>query len=321
VSEGVKTPLVGNGVWSAAVGADTGWFGPGLPPAAVAQALAQGRAFDFQTAFNLIQRPRAYEGITFEQLRGLADSYDLLRLVIETRKDQVEKLAWSIRRRGSKQKLGGRPDPQAERLQAFLQSPDQEHTWSQWVRALLEDLFVIDAPAIYCRRTKGGEVFSLDIIDGATIKRVLDPTGRTPMEGPAYQQVLKGLVAVNYTREELLYLPRNIRSNRVYGYSPVEQVLTTVNIALRRQLHQLSYYTEGAAPNLVFRVPKEWNPDQIQAFQTWWNSLREQRGTRFVPEGVEPSTSRRTPTRTGPTNGWRGSSATPSASPPRPWSP
>jgi len=37
---------------------------------------------------------RAYEPIGFEDLRALAETYDMLRLVIETRKDQVERMSW-----------------------------------------------------------------------------------------------------------------------------------------------------------------------------------------------------------------------------------
>lgn len=290
MSEGIKTPLPGAGIFQFTAGQATGtdWFGPGLPPAASAQAGAEGRAFDFQAGINLQQRPRATEGVTFDQLRGLAEGYDLLRLVIETRKDQIEKLHWDIRKRGEKPRKGAPVDPTAKRIRDFLQCPDREHTFGQWLRTLLDDLFVIDAPTVYCRRTLGGDPYSLDIIDGATIKRVLDATGRTPQEGPAYQQILHGVTAANYERTELLYMPRNLRSYRVYGYSPVEQVMTTVNIALRRQLHQLSYYTEGSVPNLIFRVPKEWSTEAIKQFDTWWHSLKNRLGARFVPDGVEP---------------------------------
>jgi len=290
VSEGIKTPLPGAGIFQFTAGQATGseWFGPGLPPAASAQAGAEGRAFDFQAGINLQQRPRALEGVTFDQLRGLAEGYDLLRLVIETRKDQIEKLHWDIRKRGEKPRKGAPVDPTAKRIREFLQCPDREHTFGQWLRTLLDDLFVIDAPTVYCRRTLGGDPYSLDIIDGATIKRVLDATGRTPQEGPAYQQILHGVTAANYERTELLYMPRNLRSYRVYGYSPVEQVMTTVNIALRRQLHQLSFYTEGSTPNLIFSAPKEWSVEQIKAYQAWWDSLKNRKGARFVPEGVKP---------------------------------
>ncbi len=290
MSEGIKTPLPGAGIFQFTAGQATGaeWFGPGLPPAASAQAGAEGRAFDYQAGINLQQRPRALEGVTFDQLRGLAEGYDLLRLVIETRKDQIEKLHWDIRKRGEKPRKGAPVDPTAKRIREFLQCPDREHTFGQWLRTLLDDLFVIDAPTVYCRRTLGGDPYSLDIIDGATIKRVLDATGRTPQEGPAYQQILHGVTAANYERTELLYMPRNLRSYRVYGYSPVEQVMTTVNIALRRQLHQLSFYTEGSTPNLIFSAPKEWSVEQIKAYQAWWDSLKNRKGARFVPEGVKP---------------------------------
>jgi hypothetical protein len=97
-----------------------------------------------------------------------------------------------------------------------------------------------------------------------------EATGRTPLPpDPAYQQVLKGLPAVNYSRDELIYAIRNPRTNRVYGYSPVEQIIMTVNIAMRRQLSQLQYYTEGNIPEAMIGVPDPWNPDQIRQFQDY----------------------------------------------------
>ncbi len=74
---------------------------------------------------------------------------------------------------------------------------------------------------------------------------MIDDWGRTPLpfaadDGttifpPAYQQVLKGLPAVNYSARDIIYRPRNVRARKVYGYSPVQQVLMTVNIGLRRE--------------------------------------------------------------------------------------
>ncbi len=291
----LQTPAVGAGLFEAVAKAASGeWFGPGSAPNPQAQGQAQGRAFDFTTGYNLQIRPKPYEGVTFTELRNLADGYDLLRLVIETRKDQIEKLAWDIKKRGEKVvKRGATPDPRIERVRDFLAYPDREHPFGTWIRMLTEDVLVIDAPAVYVRRTLGGDLFALETIDGATIKRILDPTGRTPLEGPAYQQVLKGVVAAEYTREELLYMPRNPRTHKAFGFGPVEQVMTTVNIALRRQLHQLSYYTDGSTPNLIFSVPKEWDADQVKRFQDNWDSVLAGNSTmrartRFVPGETKP---------------------------------
>lgn len=264
---------------------NTDWFGPMQTPEPLAPEDVQGRRFDYPVGINLNSRPRNNEGVSFAQLRALAENYDILRLVIETRKDQLAKLSWTIKPKDEK----AEPDQRCADAIAFFQSPDKENTWDGWLRMLLEDLFVIDAPTLYVRKTRGGDVYSLDPIDGATIKRVLDASGRTPMSpDPAYQQILKGVPAVNYTREELIYRPRNPRTNRVYGYSPVEQIINTVNIALRRQLAQLNYFTEGNMPDYLVGVPSEWNVDQIEQFQKYWDLLHkgnvEQRaGAKFTP--------------------------------------
>lgn len=260
------------------------FFGPGQPMSPVAQETARGRAFDFRQGANLSFQPRADEAITFAQLRAFADAYDILRLAIETRKDQMGKLRWTIQRKDT-----GEQDAKAKEIEAFLQEPDGEHDFLTWKRMILEDLMVLDAATVYVRKTKGGTPFAFEVIDGSLIKRVLSPDGRTPQPpDPAYQQVIKGMPAVDYSRDELLYKPRNPRPHKVYGYSPVEQIIMTVNIALRRQISQLQYYTEGNIPDMLASVPASWSPAQIAEFQTMWDELQSgdtaaKRRMKFMP--------------------------------------
>jgi hypothetical protein len=284
-------------------GSGADWFGPLDPMRPIAPPDVAGRRFDFPPGYNLITRPRAYESIGFAELRGFADAYDLLRLVIETRKDQMERQRWRIRPRDAKSKRRSAaidPDVTARiaGIEAFLQKPDGITRWKTWLRALLEDMFVIDAATLYCQRTRSGQLCALQQLDGSTIKRVIDDWGRTPQpfaaaDGttiypPAYQQVLKGLPAVNYSARDIVYRPRNVRAHRVYGFSPVQQVLMTVNIALRRQLWQLDYFTEGSIPDALIGVPQGWTPDQIKQFQDYWDTefagdLAKRRRAKFVP--------------------------------------
>ena len=111
------------------------------------------------------------------------------------------------------------------------------------------------------RRARGGDFGLLrgwacsGVRCDGPIKRVLDVTGRTPLPpDPAYQQILKGIPAVDYSSDDLVYMMRNPRVSRIYGYSPVEQILTTVNIALRRQMSQLEHYTSGNVPEALAQV-------------------------------------------------------------------
>ena len=297
MSQPVRTPIdpgliarIVSGVRYAVSGVDNGWMSPGQPIAPVAQEQAVGRAFDFDVGFNTRTKPRGEEQVNFSDLRALADGYGLVRVVIETRKDQLSRLKFNVRYTDPTIE----PDERCKQIEQFLRFPDQEHTWNEWLRMVLEDLFVLDAPTIYPRKTIGGAPYALEVVDGSTIKRVLDVTGRTPMApDPAYQQIIKGLPAVDYSRDELIYKPRNLRPHKVYGYSPVEQIINTINVALRRELYQLQYFTEGSTPDLIMQVPPEWNPDQIKQFDAYWQSrlagnTAERRKSMFVPSGVMP---------------------------------
>ena len=73
--------------------------------------------------------------------------------------------------------------------------------------------------------------------------------------------------------DELLYLPRNPRPHKAYGFAPVEQIIMTVNIALRRQAMQLQHFTEGNVPPGLLNAPDGWNVEQIRQFQEWFDSV------------------------------------------------
>lgn len=264
------------------------WFGPQQPLAPNAQEKTEGRAFDYPVGVNLRIQPREGEPVGFSTLRGLADGYDLLRLVIETRKDQIEAFDWEIVPK-NKDDNADAMKGEIKRVTEFLESPDKEHDWPQWLRAQVEDLLVLDAIAVYPRATRGGDLYAFELIDPATLKRVIDETGRTPMPpNVAFQQVLKGIPAADYSRDMLIYNMRNPRTNRLYGYGPVEQVMMTVNIALRRQMSQLDAYTAGNIPEAIAQVPEGWTMEQIKEFQTWWDAILEgnnaaKRKMRFIP--------------------------------------
>ena len=299
MSQPARTPVdpgliqrIVSGVKYVVTGATEAWMSPGQPLAPIPQAQeqAKGRAFDFDVGFNVRTKPRGEENVSFSDLRALSEGLDILRLVIETRKDQMSRLKFKV----SYADPDIEPDGRCKAIEQMLRFPDQEHTWGEWLRMVLEELLVLDAPTIYPRPTLGGQLYALEVIDGATIKRVIDITGRTPQAPDvAYQQVIKGLPAVDYSRDELIYKPRNLRVHKVYGFSPVEQIINTINVAIRRALYQLQYFTEGSVPDLLMQVPPEWNPDQIKQFDLYWQArlagnTAERAKTMFVPTGVTP---------------------------------
>jgi phage portal protein BeeE len=121
------------------------------------------------------------------------------------------------------------------------------------------------------------------------VKRVIDDMGRTPSApATAYQQILKGVPAIDFTADELVYRPRNQRAHKFYGYSPVEQIIITINLALRRQVFTLAYFTDGNVPEAICHAPEMWSVDQVLAFQnsfdaTLAGNLAQRRKITFIP--------------------------------------
>ncbi len=295
------------------LGADAGrvLFPPQQPLQPIAQGPDQfgvGRPWDYPVGYNTRVRPRDGQPISFATLKNLAVGYDVLAIMIGRVKDKIVSQRWNIGMKAEKAK----PDARAAEVERFLEMPDREHSFDDWTRMLLDQVIMYDAPAIWLQSDRGGKLYALQILDGALITPKIGPDGRVPPAeiGPGYQQVLKGLPAIDYVKPlplgvappldpdgfpfpELLYKPRNPRVDSVYGFGPVEQIIATVSIALSREVYLASYYTDGSTPDLLCSVPKEWNPDQIKNFQLWWDSvlsgnLQTRRGARFIPDGTKP---------------------------------
>ena len=76
-------------------GLSGGWFTPELPLQPQHPETA-GRRFDYLAGYNIATKPRRDSGIDFLSLRNFAQYYDICRMLIEKRKDQIVNFEWSI---------------------------------------------------------------------------------------------------------------------------------------------------------------------------------------------------------------------------------
>ena len=202
-------------------------FGPLQPIGPFYQREMRDRIRDYKQGFNLEYTPGYTKVNTFATLRTFANNYDILRLCIETRKDQMCAINWDIRYRDKTKDS----DEDCAAVVDFFKFPDGEHDFYGWMRMLLEEMLVIDGATLYPRVNKGGELLSLDPIDGSLISLKIDALGRRPKPpSTAYQQILIGLPAVDYCAldmtpkpivvpgSELIYHIRNPRTHELYGY-------------------------------------------------------------------------------------------------------
>lgn len=218
-----------------------------------------------------------------ERLRYLSKP-DLVRICLTKRKDQITKYGWKFVIKGT-----GKTDSRTEALTQFFKKPDGEHRWDPWISSIIEDHIVLDAVCIFPRRDRAGNIHSLNIIDPATIKKMVDAWGFTPLDGsPAYQQKINGLITSNWAYNELIYSIKNATSNSVHGYSAIEALEKTINLLIRRTQAQLDYFTKGNIPSLLISAPEGWKANDIFKYQKMWNEL--QKGpTRFGTSVMIPS--------------------------------
>jgi hypothetical protein len=296
-------------------------FGPGHPlypqpidPANPRTGRAEPRLSEYPVSINL---PGVTDRlIPWKVLRDAADAIGLFRRCIEVRKAEIIGLEWDVTISKDAVSMALRSQPGASkvdverqlreryegeigRLRAFWQNPDRgnDYTLVEWLMQLLEEHFVLDAIAIYPRRTYSGDVWSLEVLDGSTIKPLLDSRGGRPLPPhPAYQQILQGfprgefvastvvdeltgrtVIPSAFPADQLFYKRRTVRTFSPYGLSAVEQALYDGEVWLRRVQWIKSEYTEGALPpsrlKNVNGDSEFWTPTQISLYEQALNDL------------------------------------------------
>lgn len=309
-------------------------FGPGVPlvpapldPINPATGRAEPRVSQYPVSWNL---PGVSNHLLpWKILRDFADNVDLIRRCIEIRKARLCGDPWDITvsDKAVKSALAQAPEasrqevennlrtklaPDIGRLIEFWSKPDRAngYTWATWVGQLLEEYFVLDAIAIYARRDRKGDVHSLELVDGSTIKPLLDHRGGRPAPPfPAYQQILYGFprgeytasanedgtISNGYPTDELVYARRTVRTWTPYGYSPVEQSLASAQLYLRRQNWILAEYTEGTMPETWMEsdATAGMTPEQLRAYEVALNDYLAGDTTarhriKLLPGGMHP---------------------------------
>ena len=307
-------------------------FGPGNPiiPGAInpinpATGRPEPRRYEYQVAQNINIVPTRL--VPFSTLRDAADSIDILRRCIEVTKSKMNGLQFDIvLGADASEKIaaesGGdhvramakareKYTDEINRMRTFWENPDKAngYTWQDWINIAVEDILVIDALAVYPQPTVGGDLYGFQILDGSTIKPLIDDRGMRPMPpNAAFQQILYGFPRSEFaateedpkadgefTSDQLAYMVRNRRSTTVYGFSPVERALPLADIYLRRQQWIRAEYTDGVMPELMFTTDEDWgtNPDLLLAYERILNDdlagqTEQRKRARLLPKGLTP---------------------------------
>ena len=313
-------------------------FGPGTPiqptPIDTPDPITgrpRPRRSQYPISFNLPIGVPGSEGlklVSFQVLRAYAEANSLVRACIEIRKNEILGFDYDIvPTRDAAKAMQGNPDALAEFegrrkvALAWWARPDPDFdSFHSWFSAVLEAAFVDDAVAVYLWPSTvpgmglfGTDLSALSLIDGSTVRPVLDARGGTPTApNVAYQQYLWGVPRVDmtdiinnddindmdevnsdeqYTRDQLLYLRLVPRVWTPYGFPPTERCILSTVTYLKRQELGLEYFTEGTIPAAWLMIGGEINAT-VAAAKNWQDNLNAMAGDtaykqklRVLPQG------------------------------------
>ncbi len=252
--------------------------------------ITTSRQWDYPSGYNIDIAPAHV--VFMQSLRLMAQSWSVLQTIIQTRIDQFMRMPVDIQIRDKPKVKNARIDE----IKAFFKKPDGKTLWDPWCRSLLWELLVTDAVSIDTSwRSLDGKPFALTVVDGATIKPLIDDMGRRPdAPSPAYQQLIKGLPMINLTENELLYAPMRPRPQMpIYGYPPTEQIIVNIASGIARETYQAKFWRDGTMPEMIMTTPETWNPQQVAQFQAMFDAImagntQTKSRIRFVPSGMKP---------------------------------
>lgn len=250
-----------------------GFMPPGRPITPLYPEGTPARRWDYQPSQNIQFTPRA--GMTSFDLLDQMASWDVVRYCIEQRKNQIKARNWAIMTDDEETESMEKHKREIDNLTEYWAKPDGENSWHMWTSQLLEDSFKFDAATIFRWPTRDGKQTAQHVIvSGKTIVPKIDITGRTPKgDLPAYQQVIRGIVFAEFPSSSLIYAVRNPSTDSVYGMSEIEWLLLNINIALRRDIFELGYFTQGNVPYGFASAPKDWTGTQILEFSDKFNAM------------------------------------------------
>ncbi len=260
------------------------FFGPFVGPGApITPIVGEGppRYFDYVSGVNSNVVPRTeYSSILpdFGQLWMAYLLMPVMRVCVTFRTQQILSLGWKLKaRKGSGFRVGRDGDSIGARaIHAIVDEPDPQngYNFEQWLRSILEEIYVTDACTIFPVRNRLKRVVAFNQIDGQTIKPLIDyERGGIPVPpNPAFLQYIKGTAFRAFTSEDLVYKPFRPRSWCIYGQSRVENIMLT---AALYQLHEnwtADYFTQGNIPECVYIIDpaveqQEWTPEKLKEWQ------------------------------------------------------
>jgi uncharacterized protein YifE (UPF0438 family) len=239
-----------------------------------------------------------WSSMSFDMLRGMVDQTPILSAVVFTRIRQVKRFCrvadggkgpgFKIALKDPNEKLGTDEHQSVALLQDFFthcgweKNPRQRarlkrDNFSGLMAKLVRDSLTMDSAPIETeyKRNKAMGIDGMYAVDGATI-RLANEIGYQGDDEIFALQVVDGNIRAAYTFDDLIYVPRNPRTDVMvggYGLSEVELLVRVVTGFLNAFTYNTRYFDSNSIPKGLLHLTGDYAEQDMAAFKRYWNAM------------------------------------------------
>lgn len=241
------------------------------------------------------ERPGAF---SFDAMRTMVDQTPILNAVIMTRQRQVSRFCRPQKggkgpgfKIASKEKLENVDESEKaaiKLLESFITNSGWEtkprqrlrlkrDNFQNFMMKLTRDSLTMDSMAIETewKRDKQLGLDGMYAVDGATI-RLCSEDGYRGEDEIFALQVVQGQIRAAYTYDDLIYVPRNPRTDVLsggYGLAETELLIRVVTGFLNAFTYNTKFFDSNAIPKGMLNLYGNYSDEDISAFKRYWNGM------------------------------------------------
>ena len=251
--------------------------------------------FQLQQSGEYYERP-SY--LTYENMRRMVQQTPILESIVLTRTRQVMRfckiqesdhgLGFVIRHVDKDHQLTKSEQETISLLQQFVTNCGWEFkprerkrlkrsNFATFMAKSVRDSLIMDSAPIETEMKKDRSlgIDGFYTVDGSTI-RLVPESGFRGDEDVFALQVIQGRIMTAYTLDDLIYEPRNPRTDvdlAGYGMSEVELLVKIVTGFLNALQLNLRGFSENSIPRGFINLIGDYKPDDLASFRRYWNSM------------------------------------------------
>lgn len=241
------------------------------------------------------ERPGAFG---FDAMRNMVDQTPILSSIILTRIRQVQRFCrpqengkgpgFEIRLRDKEASVGSDEKQSIKLLQSFFSNcgwetnPRQRERlkrddFSTFMTKLTRDSLTLDSAPIETefKKDKKLGMDGIYAVDGATI-RLCTEAGYQGDDEIRALQVVQGQFRTAYTFDDLIYKPRNPRTDVLvggYGHSETELLIRTVTYLLNAMTYNGKFFDSNSIPKGLLHLSGNYDSKDLSSFKRQWNGM------------------------------------------------